>query len=99
MAEAARRQHSGVLLLDVREPDEFAEVHAAGARLLPLSELTERVSEVPLDQAVLVICRSGARSAKATDYLNERGGQATNVGGGTLAWVEAGLPTNSSTTP
>lgn len=93
---AARRQGEGELLLDVREPDEFAEVHAAGAQLLPLSDLTERVAEVPLDRPVLVICRSGARSARAVEYLNERGGQATNVAGGTLAWVAAGLPTGGA---
>jgi rhodanese-related sulfurtransferase len=91
--EARRRQQDGVLLLDVREPDEFAEVHAAGARLLPLSDLTARADEVPRDRAVLVICRSGARSARAVEWLNERGASATNVAGGTLAWVEAGLPT------
>ena len=91
--EAARRQADGVLLLDVREPDEFAEVHASGARLLPLSDLTNRADEVPRDQPILVICRSGARSGHATQWLNERGAMATNVAGGTLAWVEAGLPT------
>ncbi|MFN0028927.1 MAG: rhodanese-like domain-containing protein [Acidimicrobiales bacterium] len=93
VAEAARLQQQGVVVLDVREPDEFAEVHALGARLLPLSELTERVGEVPLDQPLLIICRSGARSARAAEWLNDRGAQATNVDGGTLAWVEAGLPT------
>lgn len=94
--DAARRQGGGELLLDVREPDEYAEVHAVGARLLPLSELTERVAEVPLDAPILVICRSGARSAKAAEYLNQRGAQATNVAGGTLAWVAAGLPTGGA---
>ena len=98
MNEAARRQGEGILLLDVREPDEFAAVHALGARLLPLSELTERVGEVPLGEPILVICRSGARSARAAEYLNERGGQATNVAGGTNAWIEAELPTSTGTT-
>jgi len=93
--EAARRHRDGVLLIDVREPDEYAEVHAAGARLLPLSDLTNRADEVPRDQPILVICRSGARSANAARWLNERGASATNVAGGTLAWVEAGLPTAS----
>ncbi len=93
VAEAARLHQLGTVLLDVREPDEFVEVHAQGARLLPLSELTERVSEVPVGQPLLIICRSGARSARAAAWLNDRGADATNVGGGTLAWVEAGLPT------
>ena len=54
-----------VVLIDVREPDEYAEVHATGARLLPLSDLTNRADEVPRDQPILLICRSGARSANA----------------------------------
>lgn len=93
--EAARRQADGVLLIDVREPDEYREVHARGAKLLPLSELTERSAEVPSDRPVLIICRSGARSARAVEWLNERGADTTNVAGGTLAWVEAGLATSS----
>lgn len=93
--EALRRQQAGVLLIDVREPDEYAEVHATGARLLPLSDLTGRADEVPRDQPILIICRSGARSARAAEWLNERGASATNVAGGTLAWIEAGLPTSS----
>jgi len=91
--EAARRMAEGVLLFDVREPDEYAEVHAGGARLLPLSDLTSRADEVPRDRPILIICRSGARSANATEWLNDRGASATNVAGGTLAWVAAGLPT------
>lgn len=91
--EAARRMQSGVLLIDVREPDEYAEVHAVGARLLPLSDLTSRADEVPKDQPILIICRSGARSERAAEWLNDRGASATNVAGGTNAWVTAGLPT------
>lgn len=91
--EAARRMQAGVILIDVREPDEYAEVHAVGARLLPLSDLTGRADEVPRDQPVLIICRSGARSERAAEWLNDRGASATNVGGGTNAWVAAGLPT------
>lgn len=93
VAQAAILQQQGAILIDVREPDEYREIHAIGARLVPLSELTERVGEVPLAEPILVICRSGARSARAVEWLNDRGAQATNVGGGTLAWAEAGLPT------
>lgn len=95
--EAARLQREGTPLIDVRETDEFEAVHATGATLVPLSELPERLAAVPLDRPILIICRSGARSARAAEFLNERGGQATNVAGGTLAWVEAGLPTASGT--
>lgn len=95
--QAAQLQRDGTDLLDVREPDEFEAVHATGASLLPLGELADRLGELPLDRPLLVICRSGARSARAAAFINEQGGQATNVAGGTLAWVEAGLPTSSGT--
>ncbi|MEZ5262288.1 MAG: rhodanese-like domain-containing protein [Acidimicrobiia bacterium] len=91
--EAARLQAEGMPVFDVREPDEYEAGHAAGAVLIPLGELPDRLAEIPLDRPVLLICRSGARSGRATAFVNEQGGRATNVGGGTLAWVEAGLPT------
>jgi rhodanese-related sulfurtransferase len=95
--EARQRQAAGVALIDVREPDEFEDIRAIGAVLLPLGELVDRVDEVP-DGPVLVICRSGARSARAVQYLVARGVDATNVAGGTLAWLDAGLPTASGST-
>jgi rhodanese-related sulfurtransferase len=89
---AARGQGEGALLVDEREPDEFDEVHARGARLIPLGELPDRAGEVPRDRTTYLICRSGARSMRAAEFLAERGWQVVNVAGGTLAWVEAGLP-------
>lgn len=93
--EALRLQREGVPLFDVREPDEYEAVHATGAVLVPLGSLPDRLAEIPLDRPILLICRSGARSGRATQFVNEQGGQATNVGGGTLAWVEAALPTST----
>lgn len=90
--EALERQQGGALLVDVREADEYREVHAQGARLLPLSELEARAGELP-GQELLMICRSGARSLRAAEYLAAQGHRAVNVSGGTNAWVEAGLPT------
>lgn len=84
----------GALLVDVREQSEYDEVHADGAELLPLSELETRYAELPKDRPLLMICRSGARSARAGEYLLANGyDDVTNVAGGTLAWVEADLPT------
>ena len=82
---------TGGLLFDVRTPEEFAEGHVPGAKNLPLQELEERMSEIPRDQGeVFLICRSGARSARAGETLAAERYQVTNVAGGTLAWIEAG---------
>ena len=77
-------------VLDVREPHEWDEGHAPGATSIPLSELNERVGEVPTDRPVLVVCHSGMRSARATDALRGVGVDARNVVGGMLAWRDAG---------
>lgn len=91
VAELAARHAAGAYVLDVRRPEEYVEGHVPGAVLLPLQELPERWAEVPEGQ-VLVICRSGARSATAVQALNSAGRTAVNVAGGTLAWIEAGHP-------
>lgn len=87
-AFAARRE-AGDPVLDVREPDEYAEAHVPGAVLIPLGQLPARVDEVP-EGPLLVICRSGARSMKAAEHLASLGRDVTNVGGGTMAWIESG---------
>ncbi|MGX1738084.1 rhodanese-like domain-containing protein [Corynebacterium flavescens] len=84
---------AGAQLIDVREPDEFAEVHAAGAVNIPMSEFTAHVEELDLDRDVYLICKSGGRSGQVADYLAQRGIDAINVAGGTSVWVEQGLPT------
>lgn len=89
---AAESTAGGAPLIDVREPDEFAEVRAGGAVLLPLGQLADRLDEVPRGRTVYVICRSGARSLRAAELLVAHGLDAVNVAGGTLAWVDAGLP-------
>ena len=84
----------GALLVDVREEHEYAEVHAQGAQLLPLSEFEARFSELPRDRPLVMICRSGARSARAGAHLLAQGyGEVVNLQGGTLGWMDAGLPT------
>jgi rhodanese-related sulfurtransferase len=81
------------LLLDVREIYEFAPRHATGAVNIPMSQLQARVSEVPQDREVLVICEHGARSVNVTRFLRSRGiVRALNVDGGTEEWEQAGLP-------
>jgi rhodanese-related sulfurtransferase len=81
------------LLVDVREPDEFAMVRAEGAVLLPLSSFLLRYEQLPRDRPLLVICAAGGRSAAATAHLRASGWtDVTNVAGGTTAWERAGLP-------
>jgi rhodanese-related sulfurtransferase len=79
-------------LLDVREPDEWAAGHAPRAHHIPLGQLGNRASEVPQDQDVYVICRSGHRSGRATEALNGAGWQAINVAGGMQDWAASGRP-------
>lgn len=81
------------LLVDVRNPDEFAQARIPGAVLLPLPFFANRVAELPADREILLVCRSGERSATATAYLLQRGFErVANVSGGILAWYQAGLP-------
>lgn len=84
---------SDAQLIDVREADEYADVHAANAKLIALSEFTSRVGELDTDRDIYIICRSGNRSGQACEYLEQAHGvEAINVAGGTIAWVDADLP-------
>jgi rhodanese-related sulfurtransferase len=83
------REREGVPLIDVREPDEFAAGHVPGAVNLPMSTLGEHLDELP-EGPFDVICQMGGRSARVVEALTARGLDATNVEGGTGAWVEAG---------
>ncbi|CAN5307546.1 rhodanese-like domain-containing protein [soil metagenome] len=77
-------------LVDVRESDEWEAGHAEGAYSLPMSQLTERIGELPKDATLLVICHSGGRSARVTETLSAAGYNAINVLGGTMGWQSAG---------
>ncbi len=89
----------GSFLLDVREPDEWAEAHVAGATLIPLGELERRIAEVPRDRDIICMCRSGKRSAKAQTLLLRHlpGAQVANMRGGLLGWLERKLPVERRT--
>ena len=80
----------GAPVIDVRQPDEYEAGHVPGARLIPLNEVPTRMGEVPADGTVYVICQTGGRSARATEFLRAQGIDARNVAGGTKAWVESG---------
>ena len=95
---AAKLQQEGTFLVDVREPDEFAEAHVPGARSVPMGRLPDALSDADRDVPVYVICASGNRSSAMTDVLIGAGFDATNVAGGTKAWINAGHPTESGAT-
>jgi rhodanese-related sulfurtransferase len=90
--QAYDAQQAGALLIDVREPSEWEAGHASGAISLPMSELGTRLNEIPADQQVYFICRTGSRSGYLSDALNQRNYHAVNVIGGSLEWVAEGLP-------
>lgn len=93
----AARVPDGAWLLDVREQDEWRAGHAPSATHIPLGELGARADEVPRDETVYVICRSGARSARAALALCGAGWDAVNVAGGMQEWAAAGLPMAADT--
>lgn len=81
-----------LFILDVRQPDEFRSGHIAGAKLIPLNELRNRMNELPKDVDILCVCRSGSRSGAATDQLNNAGYHALNLRSGMMSWQMAGFP-------
>jgi len=87
---AARRQNG--VLVDVREPDEYAGGHVPGAVLIPMGQLANRVDEIDPASPVFVICASGNRSSAMTDLLLSAGLDAVSVAGGTGAWERSGRP-------
>jgi rhodanese-related sulfurtransferase len=89
--EAVGRRGS-VTIIDVREDDEYATVHVAGSLNIPLSCFVDRMGQVPVDAPVYVICASGNRSARVTQYLAEQGYDAVNIDGGIMAWSGCGGP-------
>jgi rhodanese-related sulfurtransferase len=89
---ADRLADGNALVVDVREAREYRPGHVPGAQNLPLSVLPVRLSELPKEQPVYVICQAGGRSAQATALMRAVGVDATSVTGGTGAWIDAGRP-------
>jgi rhodanese-related sulfurtransferase len=95
-AADAQADGSGALIIDVRERREFESLRAPGAVLLPLAEFVARHADLPRDRPLLLMCRSGSRSLRATMFLMQQGfGNVANVDGGMNAWRNAGLPVHS----
>lgn len=93
VARAHQMYLGGALFLDVRTPAEFDQQHIPGSQLLPLDELPNRLAELPRDNDIVVVCRSGNRSKEGTQILRDAGFvRATCMSGGLRAWVAAGYP-------
>jgi len=87
--ELRRRLEAGdaPLIIDVREPDEYARGHIPGARLLPLGEVLARSRDLPTDQEIILVCRSGNRSGLAQEWLKAKGFRnVRNLAGGMQRW-------------
>ena len=90
VAEAKALLADGAILLDVRRDDEWQAGHAPGAQHIPLDQLPARAGEVPADQQVVAVCRTGARSGRATAFLRRAGIDIVNLDGGMRAWSREG---------
>ncbi|MFK7804569.1 MAG: rhodanese-like domain-containing protein [Anaerolineae bacterium] len=89
---ASLTDNDDVVFIDVREQWEYDEGHIPGITLIPMSELENRLAEIPTDKTVVLTCRSGNRSGRMHAYLEDQGFDNTiNMEGGILAWEAAGL--------
>jgi rhodanese-related sulfurtransferase len=80
-------------LLDVRTPQEYKEVHINGAELIPLEEVSQKLSRIPKNREVICVCASGSRSSVAARHLAAQGYTVSNMRGGMSHWIRLGLPT------
>ncbi len=81
-----------VVLLDVREDDEWRRGHAPGAQHIPMGDVPARMAEIDADAELYVICLAGGRSQRVAQYLARNGYEAANIAGGMLAWARSGRP-------
>jgi len=92
--ETASKKVNGAYILDVRELPEFVQGHIPGAVMIPLGQLKDRLSELPTDREIVVVCLSGARSRAGLDIIREAGyTKSSNMAGGMAAWKAAGYTT------
>jgi adenylyltransferase/sulfurtransferase len=81
-----------IQLIDVRQPEEHVAGRIAGDRLIELNRLAIEVDSIERDKPVVFYCRSGSRSAMATQAFRGAGFDAHNMSGGLIDWAAAGLP-------
>lgn len=91
--DAHQRQADGAVIVDVREPNEWREGHIPGAVHIPLAQLGMHVSRFDSSQELIIVCRSGNRSAAAAGSLAQAGYErVSNLQGGMIAWSAQRLP-------
>jgi rhodanese-related sulfurtransferase len=78
-------------LLDVRTPEEYKQGHISGAELIPLQDLSAKMSRIPKDREVICVCASGSRSSAAARQLSSQGYTVSNLRGGMGRWARAGF--------
>ncbi len=83
---------SDVVLLDVREDDEWQRGHAPQAVHIPMGDVPARIAEIDSTKELFVICAAGGRSMQVAQYLQANGYQPVNVDGGMMAWQQCGRP-------
>jgi rhodanese-related sulfurtransferase len=97
VAQAYQKYQQGAFFLDVRSQEEWDQVHIANSTLIPLDELQNRLSELPKDHDIVVVCLSGHRSEEGVTILRKAGfSWATCMTGGLTAWKAAGYPLEGS---
>lgn len=78
-----------LVLIDVREDDEVAFGMIPGAQHIPMGEIPQRTEELPAETEIVFICRSGARSQRVCEYLQQFGFKGSNLSGGMIEWNES----------
>jgi rhodanese-related sulfurtransferase len=92
IADVPSTFEGSVILLDVREDDEWQRGHAPGAQHIPMSQVPSRLGEIDAEATLFVVCKVGGRSQRVAQYLAQNGYSPVNVSGGMLAWADAGRP-------
>jgi len=95
-SKTAFDRRSEITLLDVREPWEWQAGHIDGSVHIPLMQLPVRFKELPADRPIVTVCRTGARSDDAAEFLRRSGFEAHNLDGGVADWSALGLPFSGS---
>jgi rhodanese-related sulfurtransferase len=96
VVDAVAKREAGAFILDVRQPEEWNEFHVPDSALIPLDQLAARINELPQDKEIVIVCRSGNRSAQGREILLDAGfAQVTSMAGGLTQWKAAGYPTVS----
>ena len=97
-AQAYAKYQEGAFFLDVRSQEEWKQVHIRNSTLIPLDELPNRLTELPGDKDIVVVCLSGHRSQNGTAILQKAGFKRVScLGGGLQAWMDANFPVEKGT--